>query len=206
MGMSSVERDNIPEKPEIEQALTKLEKMFSNWELDSKNWVIVDEMAYVLQGYEVMAEEMKTRHLDAYVDVTKLPWEPRKERSFIPPVTSNFYKNYCDFMETTGFGLDMLTTTPEDTILSQSMVNYELPNGKKIQLMEAKAMTKQFWEKTLMHYSLEEVGPEKVKEWLDKLELIRKVALKKRDTQMAEDCQMMLDKARERWSGVVEID
>jgi len=204
MGRRSVEQDVIPERTEIEQTLVKLEEMFSDWGLNSKDWVVVDEMAYVLQGYEVMAEEMKTRHLDAYVDVTKLPWEPSKERSVIPPVSSKFFENFCEFMETTGFGLDMLATTPEDTILNQPMVNYELPNGKKIQLMEVGAMTEQFWQKTLMHYSLEEVGPEKVKEWFEKLKLIRQVALRKRDTQMAEDCQKMLNKAQKRWAKVVK--
>lgn len=48
-------------------------------------------------------------------------------------------------------------------------------------------MTRQFWQKTLMHYSSAEVGPEKVKEWIAKLELIRKVALKKREIQLAKE-------------------
>lgn len=44
-----MERNKIPEKPEIEEALINLEKMYRGWGLKSKDWVIVDEMAYVLK-------------------------------------------------------------------------------------------------------------------------------------------------------------
>lgn len=198
-----MKQDKIPEKAEIEQTLAKLEVMYANWELNPKDWVVVDEIAYVLQGYEVIAEEMKTRHLDTYVDITKLPWRPNKERSIIPPAKSKFFDDYCNFIESTDFGLDMLATTHKDKVLKQPMVNYKLPNGKEIQLMEAKAMTKQFWQRTLMYYSPEDVSPEKVKEWLDKLELIAKVALKKRNKKLAKDCQEMLTEAQEKWSSAL---
>jgi hypothetical protein len=131
MARRNKEQDAIPERPEIEQALVSLEKMYANWGLRPNDWVVVDEIAYVLQGYKVVAEEMKTRHLDCYLDVTKLPWKPSKERSIIPPAKSSYFDDYCHFMEETGFGLDMLTTSPEDTIFQQPMVDYELPNEKK---------------------------------------------------------------------------
>lgn len=198
-----MEKDKIPEKSEIEQALISLEAMYTRWELAPNDWVVVDEIAYVLQGYGVIAEEMETRHLDSYVDVTKLPWEPSKERSVIPPAKSTYFDDYCQFMEETGFGLDMLATTPDDTILQQPMIDYELPNGKKVQLMEATAMTRQFWEKTLMHYSLKDVGVEKVEEWLAKLDLIKRVAIEKGEVEMAKECQEMLAQAQEKWRGIL---
>lgn len=198
-----MERDKIPEKSEIEQALVSLEDMYAKWRLGPSDWVVVDEIAYVLQEYEVVAEEMKTRHLDIYVDITKLPWEPSKERSIIPPTKSTFFDDYCQFMEETGFGLDMLATTPDDAILQQPMVEYKLPNGKKVQLMEAAAMTRQFWEKTLMHYSLKDVGVDKVKEWLAKLDLIKRLAFEKGKAELAEECQKMLAEAQKRWSRVL---
>lgn len=187
----------------VEQALIKLEELFSSWGLKTADWVVVDEIAYVLQQYKVVAEEMKKRHLDAYVDVSKLPWEPSGERSVVPPVKSEYFGDYCAFMKVAGFGLDMLATTSNDTVLQQPMVGYKLPNGKRIQLMEAAAMTRQFWQKTLMHYSLEDVGIDKVKEWLAKLELIQKVALKKGKGQLAAECQEMLAEARKRWADVL---
>ena len=190
---------SIPKRGEIEEALVCLEELFSCWKLTTSGWVVVDEIAYVLQDYEVVAREMKTRHLDVYVDTTKLPWEPSKERSIIPPADSKYFDDYSDFMEKTGFGLDMLATTPKDTIFQQPVVNYPLPNGKTVRLMEAVAMTKQFWQKTLMHYSLRDVGIDKVKEWLAKLELIQEVAQNKGRKKMARDCQRMLTQARKRW-------
>lgn len=110
--------------------------MYTKWGLAPNNWIIVDEIAYVLQGYEVIAEKMKTRHLDSCVDVAKLSWEPSKERSVIPPAESTHFDHYCQLMEETGFRLDMLVTTPDDTILQQPMVEYELPNGRRVQLIE----------------------------------------------------------------------
>lgn len=78
MTRQRVEHDVIPEGTEINQALIRIEEMFASWGLDSNSWVVVDEMAYVLQGYGVVAEEMKRRHLDVYVDVTKLLWKPKR--------------------------------------------------------------------------------------------------------------------------------
>lgn len=201
----NTEPAKIPEKEEIEQTLVGVGAMYTKWGLKPSDWVVVDEIAYVLQGYEVIAKEMETCHLDTYVDISKLPWEPSRERSVIPPAKSSFFKDYCHFMEESGFGLDILATTPEDTILQQPMVNYELPNGKRIQLMEATAMTRQFWEKTLMHYSLEDVGAEKVEEWFAKLELIRRVAFNKGEKRLAKECQEMLVKAQERWTGALGV-
>ncbi len=204
MAKAGKKSGSVPKRKEIEQALISLGEMFGRWGLEAADWIIVDEMAYVLQGYEVIAREMETRHLDVYVDVTKLPWEPSKERSIIPPSDSEYFNEYCRFMKTTGFGLDMLATTPGDTILQQPVVNYVLPNNKPVRLMEAVAMTKQFWQKTLMHYSFEDVGIDKVEEWLAKLRLIQEVAQRKGKGAMAEDCQEMLGKARERWAQVLD--
>lgn len=197
----AVERNKIPEKPEIEEALINLEKMYQGWGLKSKDWVIVDEMAYVLQGYPVIGEEMKTRHLDTYVDGNKLPWTPKAERSTIPPINSQYMNQYSEFMQRTGFGLDMLVAVPG--VLEEKSVNYQLPYRRKVRLMEARAMTRQFFKQTLMRYSIKDVGPEKIKEWVDKLGLIRKAAFHREDTQLADDCQKMLAKARKKWISVL---
>lgn len=45
-----MEGDNVLEKSEIEQALVRLERMYTKWGLKPKNWVVVDEIAYMLQG------------------------------------------------------------------------------------------------------------------------------------------------------------
>jgi hypothetical protein len=70
--------------------------------------------------------------------------------------------------------------------------------------MEAAAMTKQFWQKTLMHYSPKDVDPEKVREGLSKLELIGRVALQKREIKLADDCQQMLTEAQQRWAMILK--
>lgn len=144
---------------------------------------------------------MKTRHLDTYVDGNKLPWTPKAERSTIPPVNSQYMNQYSKFMQKTGFGLDILVAVPE--VLEEKSVNYQLPDRRKVRLMEARAMTRQFFKQTLMHYSLEDVGPEKIKEWIDKLALIGKVAFSKNDKQLARECQEMLAEARKKWVSVL---
>jgi len=53
-----------------------------------------------------------------------------------------------------------------------------------------------------MHYSLEDVGEDKVKEWMDKLKLIGKVAFEKDNSKLYEDCQLMLKRAKEKWQNI----
>ena len=196
-----MKQEKFPPTREIETALIKVSKIFRRWGPTNQDWVVVDEIAYFLQGYEVMGKEMQTRHLDIYVDTEKLPWHPSVERSIIPPPNSRFFEKYTEFMKDSGFGLDMLKKAPG--IFEQPVVLYKLKNGNEVQLMEVGAMTRQFWEKTLMHYSLEDVGEEKVREWLDKLKLIRTAAIKRENRILADDCSRMIVEAQKRWSHIL---
>lgn len=156
-----------------------LEKLYSllmmSWGLAGNNFVVVDEYAYMLQGYDVRGPEVKTGHLDVYVDPRSVPWLDKGERSIIPPKDGSYMDQWENFMEETGYGLDLLRASPE--ILVVPVVKHVLPSGNKIRLMRAFEMTNLFVQQTIMRYSLEDVGEEKVREWMSKLVGLCKIKL-----------------------------
>jgi len=101
----------------------------------------------------------------------------------------------------TGYGLDMLRAKPE--FLTNPTVKLSLPNGNIINLMRAYEMTKLFVEQTIMHYSLEDVGQDKIREWINKLVLIKNASLKKGDDILAGFCEDKLAESRKKWSRIL---
>lgn len=188
------EKQRIHINTALEKLIPLLEK---GWGLNSKDYVLVDEFSYVLQGYDVKATEIESGHLDLYVNPLKLPWEDRTERSIVPPTKGGYMDEWSNFMQETGYSLDMLRAKPE--ILQIPTIDYKLPNGTQIRLMRVFEMTEAFVEQTLMHYSIEDVGEDKIKEWLNKLEIIKEAAEKKKDTKLSKFCELKLVKSRNKW-------
>jgi len=189
------------ERLPLQKALEKLSSSFNKWGLATKDYVLVDEFAYVLQGYEVKANEVESGHIDVYVNPDVLPWKDKGERSIIPPKDSIYMNGWVDFMQETGYSLDMLRATP--AIFQIPTVNFTLPNGSEIKLMRAFEMTEAFVQQTLMHYSLEDVGKEKIIEWINKLKIIKSAAEKKNDKKLAEFCSIKLTETKIKWQGIV---
>lgn len=189
------------EKVSLVKALETLHNLFNKWGVQAKGYILVDEFAYLLQGYEVIATEVESGHLDVYADPQQLPWKDKGERSIIPPKDSRQMEDWVNFMQRTGFSLDILRAKPE--ILERPSVNYPLPSGGFIRLMKAYEMTEAFVEQTLMHYSLSDVGKEKIKEWVDKLKLIQEAAEKKNDEKTAKFCKDKLIECQKKWQDIL---
>lgn len=185
----------------INTALEKLVFLFGKWGLDNKDYVLVDEFAYVLQGYDVKATEVKSGHLDVYVNPLKLPWEDKKERSIIPPIKGGYMDEWADFMKETGYNLDMLRAKPE--ILQIPTTEHSLSNEKKFRLMLVFEMTKAFVQQTIMHYSLNDVGEDKIREWVDKLGIIKEAAEKNKDKRLSEFCELKLAESKKKWKDIL---
>lgn len=190
------------ERASLDVALTKLYSLLlETWGIPPMDYVLVDEFAYLLQGYKVQGTEIESGHIDAYVNPESIPWPDSGERSLIPPRNSDYMKQWASFMEDTGYGLDLLRARPD--VLTVPTVDYPLPNGKCIRLMRAYEMTEQFAIRTLMHYSLSDVGTDKVREWHNKLQLIQGAALENSDDRLIELCTRLLVQSSERWAGVL---
>ncbi|MDP3994789.1 MAG: hypothetical protein Q8P91_03080 [bacterium] len=196
--MTPEQKNRLP----LTETLEKLDALFKSWGLSNKDFVLVDEFAYVLQGYEISGPEVESGHIDVYTNPDSLPWLVKKERSIIPPKDSEFMNDWTMFMQETGYGLDMLRADPE--IFNIHTIDFRLPNGKFIELMRAFEMTNAFVRQTLMHYSLEDVGKEKISEWLSKLDLIRKAAIKKGDTKLAGFCVEKIKECGEKWNNEIK--
>lgn len=185
----------------IDQALRKMLELFDSWGLKTKDWVLVDEFAYRLQGYDVAGPEVKQRHIDVYVNPQACPWPEKKERSIIPPLSGGYFDQWNGYMEQTGYGLDMLRADP--AFLNFPKVEYTLTDGRSVQLMRSKEMTKLFVEQTIMKYNLTEVDGKKMMEWINKLKLIRQAALLKGDVDLADFCEEKFKESRSKWHNLV---
>lgn len=185
----------------LTEALVNLVSLLESWQISNKEYVLVDEFSYLLQGYDVSGREIQSGHLDMYVDPKKLPWTDKKERSIIPPKEGGFMDQWTDFMQKTGYSLDLLRA--DEDVFKVPMIKYELPNGKSIQLMRVFEMTQAFIERTLMHYSLKEVDEEKIKEWIQKLELIKNAAERKKDKRLMKLCDEKLKKVKLKWKNIL---
>lgn len=186
----------------IERALEALwELLTENWGIPENRYVLVDEMAYVLQGYRIEGPEVASGHLDVYIDPTSVPWPDKGERSLIPPKDSPHMNQWASFMEATGCGLDLLRAKAE--FLETPTVEYRLDRGRKIYLMKAYEMTRLFVEQTILHYSLEDVGKDKMKEWIDKLGLIKNAAKAKGDDKLLRLCDDMISRSHQKWRGLI---
>jgi len=186
----------------IEVTLAKLHSLLTDtWKIPENEYVLVDELAYNLQGYEVKGPEMKSGHIDVYVNPLAIPWPDKGERSIIPPKDSLQMEDWANFMKSSGYGLDMLRAKPE--FLALPTVGYKLQGGLVVNFMRAFEMTNLFVEQTILHYSLEDVGPDKMKEWINKLSLIKKAALKRGDNKLAEVCDEKITAGKQKWSGIL---
>lgn len=184
----------------LDQALDKMLGLFDRWGLKAKDWVMVDEFAYRLQGYDVSGPEVEEGHIDVYLNPTACPWPVKAERSIIPPLAGGFTDQWISFMEQTGYGLDLLRAKPE--FLSLPRKTFQLSDGKLVQLMRAKEMTTLFVEQTIMHYGLQEVDEQKIKQWINKLLVIRDAALKRGDAPLAKFCQDKFEESKIKWKSL----
>lgn len=183
---------------QIKKVLVKLNTLLQSWDLKTRDYVLVDEFAYFLQGYNLNGPEIKGKHLDLYVNPNSLPWQSKKERSIIPPIGSKYMRDYEKFMQSTGYSLDLLVANNE--ILKAKQIVYRLSDRTSFPIMEARSMTTQFVKRTLLHYSLEDVDKEKILEWLNKLEKIGDIVEGKGDRTFDKTVKSLLQKCRARWT------
>ena len=184
----------------IKGALVKLKKLLQSWGLSEEDYVLVDEFAYLLQGYNLEGPEIKNNHLDLYVFPDNLPWKVRPERSTFPPFDSKYSRQYEEFMKDIGFALDLLVA--DALILDSDRIHYKLPNSETFPLMELVDMTEQFVHHTLLHYSLEDVGEDKIKEWYKKLRKIQSLAREKQNKKLIDVTDGLAPEALAKWQEI----
>lgn len=193
----------ITSKERLPLALT-LDKLHSllvgQWNIPNSSFVIVDEVAYVLQDYDIQGPEIQSGHLDVYIDPLVLSWPDKEERSIIPPKDSGYLSQYSKFMKETGYGLDLLRGNPR--IFEVPTVEYPLPSGNIIHLMRAYEMTNAFVRSTIMHYSLKDVDADKIKEWVNKITLIEEAATRKGDQELALLCRNRYQESMNKWQHI----
>jgi len=174
----------------IKDVLEKVYKLYVGWGLIRDNWVLVDEYAFLLQGYDVKANEVRTRHIDTLIEKESWPWHVYNGFRGIPPIDSKAWREYEEFRKETGHELDFLIGDEE--MVRRPRTIYKLPNGKEIWVMKPLEMVKLLYQYALKRLSKIDVGKEKLNEWWEKVKIIKIAAIKKGDEILAEYCRNIL--------------
>ncbi len=180
---------------ELESVLEKLEKMFNSWNLTINDWVLVDEFAYNLQGYDVIGEEVKTKHIDVLVNKNKWPFKTKESMRTMFWKDEKSYNQYKEFMRETGYKLDILFCDVDDEQeVKTNFILHTLPNSRKIRIKKALEMTSGMYKYTLGRYSEKDVGEKKIKEWKEKYKIILRAAMEKNNTELVKVCKKLIGK------------
>jgi len=168
---------NLLDSQELKQ-LEKLEELLSSWGV---GWVLADAYGLRLQGYNVK----KRKHINALVDNSKLDWIAKATHEAFPPRGSTYLDDYFNFIEKAA-PLHLIPYTPSQ--LKGIFFTYELPNKKKIKVGKPAESVKVFGEEIKQH-DIEELGEDKIKEWLEKIEYWKEIAKEQKDKEFEERCE-----------------
>jgi phosphoenolpyruvate synthase/pyruvate phosphate dikinase len=162
-----------------EKALEKLGDMFKEWGLGINDWVLIAHYALRFQGYKV---KLRRGHFNTIVDKSKLPWKIGEGYEIFPPKGSRWAREFSHWMKLTSFDTDLIIHSPqklkeiiEDTIL------YQLPNKKRVRILTMRGSLK-ILDEYLVHCKEEEVGEEKGRYLLKRLEDMCRAAKEKGDS------------------------
>lgn len=161
---------------EIEVGLTELVKLFEDWRMAPRDWLLIDEFALWLQGIKREGPEIRGRNFDVWVDYEKLPWRPPEldiygerimAKHVYPPLRTDIGKRYIDFIHRAQFGAKIRLGTKKDVQLPS--VSYTLPGGRNVRLITPDAQIEEFFKNTLARQTETDVGFAKLREWEEKL-------------------------------------
>ncbi len=120
----------------IEKVLIELEKLFSRWEISSRDWVFTAQYAFRLLGYDI---NVRKGHLNIQVKKSRIPWEIGEALETHPPVDTEYSRQYLQFERKTSFEFDIAPVPPKDFKRKiKHTVQYSLPSGKQIRVQTPK--------------------------------------------------------------------
>ncbi|MFC1621782.1 hypothetical protein ACFL13_00100 [Patescibacteria group bacterium] len=197
----------IKKLEEIKPLLAKFfnKRVYGEWQLKKEEVRLVDEVGFGLTGVPIYGPEIQQRipHIDIAV-VEKAYKGPRSKVQKHPikilfprdPKTGNYYKE-------TIYKEDKLDV---DDILKGKAKFFDLPAievflSNKIATLvpEPVAHVEYFATDTILFYSLDQVGENKLKEWFIKLLMIREVAKVRKMNDVYEMAEKMVGLSRARW-------
>ena len=118
---------------EINNVLSQLYDLFSEWELQSSDWIFTAQYADRLQGYDV---PVRSGHFNIIVRKEKIPWETGDALETHPPLDSMSEKSYKNFREKTGFEFDITPLSSNDFVqYEHDTTSYALENNKNIRVI-----------------------------------------------------------------------
>jgi hypothetical protein len=160
------------------RALESLDSMLRRWNVE---YVLVDAYALRLQGYDVK----KGGHINTLVDSSTIPWPVENPHEAFPPRGSVYFEEYRRFVEAES-PLHMIPYSP-DQLDELPTIRYYLPNRNPIRVGKPSESTSLFAAE-IKQYSIQDIGGEKIRDWLDKIEHWRVVAEGCDDHVFAESC------------------
>ena len=176
---------------ELEKVLETLEKLLTKWGLNRDDWILIANYAMSLLGYRV---KIRKGHFNTVVNKDKLPWKSPEGFEIFPPKGSKEAREYSTWMKSTGFDTDLVAMSSREVEnILKDTIFYQLPNKRKIRLLNAKGELK-LLDDYLSHCTEKEVGVEKGKYLLESIKNFKKAAKEIRDWEAVVLAQKILEK------------
>ena len=187
-------------KPKIGRFIREVLPQFGKEYRDVENFRLVDEIAFCLSGIPIYGPEVLGRTGGVpYVDIAvkeELFTGPRSivdHPIIIPlpiPIPFLIYKAYNISIEKLIKGSDQL--------FAALTIQVDLGNTKVL-IPEPMAHVKLFAENTILQYPYEFAGELKIKEWFEKLEMLRNVSQKVCKSDVQKTAEEMIEASKKRW-------
>lgn len=192
-------------KEKVELALDQLSK----WGLGWKDCIFVGEVAFNLAGIPVVAS-----HIEEFLAGDALPIEvyvdPAKYKGprVAPELVQHPYKikipvdDAYKISKRHRFNMEHLLIADEKALKAPTLT-VDLGEGKSCRVMEPLANLRFFAERTILRYSVKFAGEDKIKEWFEKLQRIKEVAVKVENSELAGECEKYIIQSREKWGSLL---
>lgn len=188
-------------KPKIGSFLVETLPQFGIEYRNVENFRLVDEIAFCLSGVPIYGPEVLGREAKTfpYVDIAVKeelytgPRSPVEHPVVIPlpaPIPFLISKAYNITVEKLIKGDERLFATPT--------IRMSLGNADVL-IPEATAHVRLFAEETILKYSFKQAGELKIKEWFEKLKILRGVSQKVFRLDIQEVAEEMIEASKERW-------
>jgi len=176
----------------LDKAIRPLIKLMESFGMDTSDWCISGEYAWILNGYDV---PMRENHIDIYVKESKIPWKVRDRVQTVPPKGTPELEAYSKYIEKYNIALHMVPL-PKPKVTERLIDTYSFKTrvgGADVSVINPTGNLFDL-ETTLGVYSAEELGQDRLSRWQSYLEAVYKVTSTKDDKRFTEKSKHLLEK------------
>lgn len=194
----------------IKGKLRILVDIFRGWGLGEEDYLLICELAFNLTGVPVVASHIREflsggpLPVEVYVDAEKYQGPKVPEEIVGHPYKITLpAKEAFKFAKAHNLSIEHFIILDEKARSASAQV-VDLGEGKRIRAMRPLPNLAFFAERTILRYSKDFAGEEKIREWFDKLLQIKKAAESAGHLDLVEACDRYIDQSRKKWGSILE--